>query len=50
VRNTDREWRWVRARGSPRYEPSGEVLHWYGSVQDIDAQKQLEEALRKGRA
>jgi PAS domain S-box-containing protein len=40
-------WRWMRSRGSPRFGPSGEILRWYGSVEDIDERKQLEEALRK---
>jgi PAS domain S-box-containing protein len=48
VRNAAREWRWMRSRGSPRREPSGEILRWYGSVEDIDRRKQLEEALPAG--
>lgn len=50
VRNTDHIWRWMRSRGSPRFGPSGEILRWYGSVEDIDERKRLEEALRKGRS
>ena len=30
-------WRWKRSRGSPRFNISGEVVCWCGSVQDIDA-------------
>ena len=47
VKRVDREWRWMRSRGSPRLGPSGETLRWYGSVEDIDDRKRLEEALRK---
>jgi PAS domain S-box-containing protein len=50
VGSPDRGWRWMRSRGSPRFGPSGEILRWYGSVDDIDQQKQLEEALRKRQA
>jgi len=50
VRSTAREWRWMRARGSPRRGPSGEILRWYGSVEDINQCKQLEEALRQSRS
>jgi PAS domain S-box-containing protein len=49
VRNTDRAWRWVRSRGSPLVAPSGQIVRWYGSVEDIDARKQLQEDLRKFR-
>jgi PAS domain S-box-containing protein len=36
-------WRWMRSRGSPRFGPSGEILRWYGSVEDIDDRKKLQE-------
>jgi PAS domain S-box-containing protein len=35
----DEEWRWMRSRGSPRFGPSGDILRWYGSVEDINDQK-----------
>jgi PAS domain S-box-containing protein len=47
IMTLDRGWRWVRLRGSPRFGPSGEVLRWYGSVEDIDERKQMEKALHK---
>jgi len=47
VKRVDREWRWMRSRGSPRLGPPGDSLRWYGSVEDIDDRKRLEEALRK---
>ena len=40
-------WRWMRSRGSPRYDVSGQIVCWYGSVEDIDERKQLEEKLRR---
>jgi PAS domain S-box-containing protein len=46
VKNTSREWRWMRSRGSPLLGPSGDILRWYGSVEDIDDRKRLEEMLR----
>jgi PAS domain S-box-containing protein len=47
VKNSSREWRWMRSRGSPLRGPSGDILRWYGSVEDIDDRKRLEEILRK---
>ena len=49
VKNTSREWRWMRSRGSPLKSPSGDILRWYGSVEDIDDRKRLEEMLRHSR-
>ena len=45
----DGEWRWMRSRGAPRFGLSGEILCWYGSVEDIDEHKRLEAALRQTR-
>ncbi len=36
-------WRWMRSRGSPRRGPSGEILCWYGSVEDIGEHRHTEE-------
>lgn len=36
----DDGWRWMRSRGSPRFGTSGEILRWYGSVEDINDQKE----------
>jgi PAS domain S-box-containing protein len=30
------EWRWMRSRGTPKLGPTGEILRWYGTVEDID--------------
>ena len=46
VKSIDRGWRWMRSRGSPRFGPSGSILRWYGSVEDIDERKQLEARLQ----
>lgn len=43
-------WRWVRARAAPRRGPNGEVVRWYGTVEDIDDRKRAEEALRESEA
>jgi PAS domain S-box-containing protein len=40
VQDVDGNWRWMRSRGSPRFGPSGEVIRWYGSVENIDDQKE----------
>ena len=49
VKTADGKWRWMRARGWPRYGPSGEIVRWYGGSEDIEERKELEEALRKSR-
>ena len=40
VMSIDGEWRWMRSRGSPRFGPSGEIIRWYGSVEDIHDERQ----------
>jgi PAS domain S-box-containing protein len=39
VNSIDRGWRWMRARGSPRVGASGEIVRWYGSLEDIQEHK-----------
>ena len=29
-------WQWKRSRGAPRFDADGNIVCWYGSVQDID--------------
>jgi PAS domain S-box-containing protein len=41
VKSVDRGWRWMRSRGSPRVGSAGQIVRWYGSVEDIDERKQL---------
>jgi PAS domain S-box-containing protein len=49
VKSLDRGWRWMRSRGSPRVGPTGKIVRWYGSVEDIHERKQMEAALHKGK-
>jgi PAS domain S-box-containing protein len=50
IRRPDGGWRWVRSRGYPRFGPAGEVICWYGGVEDIQSQIQTEEALHQSQA
>jgi PAS domain S-box-containing protein len=43
-------WLWVRARGVPVRDDRGEVLGWSGIIEDIDARKRAEAALRTSKA
>jgi PAS domain S-box-containing protein len=36
IRDVNGDWKWVRSLGSPRIGPSGEILRWYGTVEDTD--------------
>jgi PAS domain S-box-containing protein len=46
VRTSSGDWRWIHSRGAPRRDESGKIIRWYGSADDIDAQKRFEEELR----
>ena len=46
VRHQGGGWRWMRSRGSPRFDADGKIVCWYGSVEDIDDLKQAQEALK----
>ena len=46
----ERGWRWVRCRASPRLGAKGEVLRWYGGVEDVDELKRTEQELSESRA
>jgi PAS domain S-box-containing protein len=37
VANSPDSWQWKRSRGSPRFDAQGNIVCWYGSVQDIEA-------------
>jgi PAS domain S-box-containing protein len=50
IRRLEGGWRWVRSYGYPRFGPNGEILCWYGSVEDIEEQKETEEALETSQA
>jgi PAS domain S-box-containing protein len=49
IKCVDGGWKWMRSRGSPRVGPSGQIVRWYGSLEDIDDRKLLQEELRKFR-
>ena len=46
VRQRDGGWRWMRSRGTPRFDDAGKIVCWYGSVEDIHDLKRAEKALR----
>ena len=50
VRTGEAQWRWMRSRGSPRFDTQGSVMAWYGSVEDIDGQMHLQETLLRSEA
>jgi diguanylate cyclase (GGDEF)-like protein/PAS domain S-box-containing protein len=35
VENADGGWRWKRSMGAPRFDSHGNIVCWYGSVQDV---------------
>ncbi|WP_263373339.1 EAL domain-containing protein [Granulicella aggregans] len=35
VGDLEGKWKWIQSRGRPRFAPTGEVVRWYGSVQEI---------------
>jgi diguanylate cyclase (GGDEF)-like protein len=37
VGDVENGWRWKRSLGSPRFNSTGDIVCWYGSVQNIDA-------------
>ena len=47
VRTSSGDWRWILSRGAPRRDKAGKIIRWCGSAADIQAQKQLEEELRR---
>lgn len=46
LRTSSGDYRWIHARGAARRDETGKIIRWYGSADDIDAQKRLEEELR----
>ena len=43
-------WRWKRSKGSPRFDIKGNIVCWYGSVQEIDEPSQPREKVAVSRA
>jgi PAS domain S-box-containing protein len=39
VKTAESKWKWLRARGSPLYGSTGEIIRWYGGCEDIDNRK-----------
>jgi len=39
IRTANGDWSWVRARAYPRRNESGEIIRWYGSVEDVQDRK-----------
>jgi PAS domain S-box-containing protein len=50
IRRRDGVWRWMRARASPRCGADGQIMRWYGTLEDIDDHKNAVEALRSSEA
>jgi PAS domain S-box-containing protein len=50
IRRNDGAWIWLRSRGTPRRDASGKIVRWYGSMEDIDDRKRMEEALIRNEA
>jgi PAS domain S-box-containing protein len=50
IRRRNEPWRWMRARAAARRSANGDIIRWYGTVEDIDDRKNLEEALRRTEA
>lgn len=47
LRTANRCYRWFRARAAARLDETGEVLRWYGTLEDIHDRKLTEDALRE---
>lgn len=47
LRRADRSYRWVRARAAPRLDDTGNVVRWYGTLEDVDAHRRDQDALRQ---
>lgn len=44
------EYRWMRARAYPRLSEDGEIIRWYGVVEDIHDRKVAEQSLKENEA
>ncbi|MFC3215237.1 putative bifunctional diguanylate cyclase/phosphodiesterase [Novosphingobium panipatense] len=47
LRHADGTYRWMRTRSFPRRDENGEVLAWYGTLEDIHDQMLAEQALQQ---
>jgi PAS domain S-box-containing protein len=46
IRRIDGSYRWMRAQAAPRRDGNGEIIRWYGTVEDIEDHKKAIEALQ----
>ena len=46
LRNADGTYRWCRSRAAPRIDPTGAVVRWYGTLEDIHERRVAQDALR----
>jgi PAS domain S-box-containing protein len=46
---TDGRYRWVRSRAFPRRDEKGEIIRWYGMLEDVDEHKRTLEELEESR-
>ena len=46
IRRGDGSWCWHKARAYPRRDTDGQIVRWYGTLEDIHARKMAEETLR----
>lgn len=45
VRMKDGSFKWMRARAAPRRNDGGEVIRWYGTLEDIDEQRRARDRI-----
>ncbi|MDQ2834790.1 MAG: EAL domain-containing protein [Acidobacteriota bacterium] len=50
IRDRDGLWRWLRARAAPRRNDAGEIIRWYGSLEDVNDRSKADEKLRESQA
>lgn len=50
LRTRDDQWRWFRSRGEAERDAAGQPLRMAGSISDITARRQIEDALRDSQA
>jgi PAS domain S-box-containing protein len=50
LRTKDDQWRWFRSRGDVERDAAGQPLRMAGSISDITARRQIEDALRDSQA
>ena len=39
IRTTEGEDRWIRAAAAPRFDAAGQIMRWYGTIEDIHERK-----------